>query len=162
MSTFWNCGCHFGYILVTFFLLFGALVAKWDPGPKNLEKGSPETKRNYNIFACFCNFFGVCFSSRFSDGFQINLFMILGSFWGPVGVIFETFAVMLQIIKNAASLQREHSFWCSEGPIFHYFLVHFSRQFSEPLFYQFSCFGGPLGLSFWGLLESIFDVNWRF
>ena len=29
---------------MTFVLVFGALVAKWDPGPKKLEKGSPETK----------------------------------------------------------------------------------------------------------------------
>ena len=35
----------FGNLLVTFFLLFGALVAKWDPGPKSLEKGTPKTKQ---------------------------------------------------------------------------------------------------------------------
>ena len=30
--------CHVGYIVMTFFLLFAAFVAKWDPVPKTHEK----------------------------------------------------------------------------------------------------------------------------
>ncbi len=43
-------GCHVGDLLVTCFLLVGGLVAKWDQGPKNLEKGTPKTKQKYSIF----------------------------------------------------------------------------------------------------------------
>ena len=37
---------HFG----KFLLLFRALVVKWDPGPKKLEKGSPNTQKKLSLF----------------------------------------------------------------------------------------------------------------
>ena len=75
------------------FVLFGTLVAKWDPGPKNLEKGTPKPKQNYSIFNRF-----PCLLVDVFSWFLWSLFGHLFSDFvsqsvpneGPVGVHFST------------------------------------------------------------------------
>ena len=99
-----------GVILVTFwwhvgqfFVLFGTLVAKWDPGPKNLEKGTPKTKQKYSIFARF-QCFGVDVFSWFFWSLFGHLFSDFGTQSvpneGPVGPHFPTCCRKVGMVKT--------------------------------------------------------------
>ena len=69
-------GGHLGDLFGTCVLLFGALVAKWGPGPKNLEKETPKTKRNSSIVIRIRCLFGSLFLGIFGVSLDC-LFVIL-------------------------------------------------------------------------------------
>ena len=66
-------GYNFNDLLVTFFLLCGVLVAKWDPGPKNLEKGDPKptdpTQSSYKSSVLGHLIFSILLSTFFGRPF---------------------------------------------------------------------------------------------
>ena len=72
----------FAVIPVSFCLLFGAVVVKWDPGPKNLEKGYPKTITKTLYLQCFEHLamFKTKRRSRFGHFYVVMFFYGLSFF----------------------------------------------------------------------------------
>lgn len=77
------------------FSLLGNLVAKWDPVPKNLENGTPETKKPYSIFMEHRYFFSVYFSLIFCIG-RRRLSRDFGGQRSQMKALLNTFPDILQ------------------------------------------------------------------
>ena len=71
---------HFNDISVTFFLHFEGWVAKWDPGPKNFEKGlkkGPRKPKNTDHFSNKSVFFRSRFCTEFLECSEEAFFLFL-------------------------------------------------------------------------------------
>ena len=143
-------------------------MVKWDPGPKKLEKGSPNTQTKLRLFPKKTLFFSESFFSWFYAVFWGGLFVILMAkvpeMRGHWEHFSRHFAAKLESWNVWFRVHQTLLFMVSRGRVWECW-ASFFKWFSEldPGMYFFD-FLWDLGSNRepkWWLLDTISAINWR-
>ena len=142
-------------------------MVKWDPGPKKLEKGSPNTQTKLTLFQEKLCFFSVDFSLILCSVLGRPFYNFDGQSArndGPLGTLFTHFAGKLERRNLWFRLHQTPLFMVSRGRVWECW-ASFFKWFSEldPGMYFFD-FLWDLGSNRepkLSLLNTISAINWR-
>ncbi len=152
----------FGVPVGHFSIIFGSWSYLARVGAPGADFGAKRASKKHVLgsnFTCFFKFFGVCFSSRFSEGFRIFFLMILGSFWGPSWGHFRDLCGDAANLQKCSPAAARAQFLMFRGASFPWFSCTFFKTIFRTIFLLIFLVLGALGAPFSDLFATFFQTK---